>query len=65
MVKIGDGSSTLFWKDKWCEVIFQEEFPRAHSYAISEDVTVHEILSAQSAEAVFFLPLSQQATQEA
>jgi hypothetical protein len=62
--KIGDSTSVLFWKDLWLPHINNEEFPRAYSYAIREDSSVKEILTASRLSDNFLLPLSPEAMNE-
>ena len=63
-VKIGNGSSTLFWKDNWSQSIYADSCPRAYSYAISEDVSVQHIFTSPHLQENFHLPLSIQAHDE-
>jgi hypothetical protein len=46
--QIGDGRSTLFWKDKWLDNISSEEFPRAFSFTTNEDVSVKDFFIIKS-----------------
>jgi hypothetical protein len=62
--KIGNGGTALFWKDKWLNTILSDEYPRAFSFALSEDVPVTDFLSATSLAENFNLPLSPKALQE-
>jgi hypothetical protein len=62
--QIGHGGTVLFWKDKWLNEIVSDEYPRAYSYALSEDVTVQSFLSSNSLAENFNLPLSAEALQE-
>jgi hypothetical protein len=62
--KIGDGTSTLFWKDLWLSQINAEKFPRAFSYVTKEDASVHEVLNASRLSENFFLPLLPEAMAE-
>jgi hypothetical protein len=62
--QIGHGGTVLFWKDKWLNEIVSDEYPRAYSYALSEDVTVQSFLSSNSLAENFNLPLSPEALQE-
>jgi hypothetical protein len=62
--QIGDGKSTLFWKDKWLTNINSEEFPRAFSFATNEDVSVRDFLSSSQLSQNFSLPLTPQALAE-
>ena len=61
---VGNGSSILFWKDSWGDIIASDGFPRAFSFARDEDVSVQKFLSADSLGANFHLPLSPKALQE-
>lgn len=60
-VSVSHGGNVLFWKDLWCNSILAESFPRAFSFATSEDVFVQDFLSATVLEETFHLPLSAQA----
>lgn len=61
---IGDGLTTLFWKDLWCGQVLAETHPRAFSYSSAEDLTVRAFLQMESVRDGFHLPLSIQARQE-
>lgn len=63
-MNIGDGTSTLFWKDLWCGQILAETHPRAFSYSSNEDTTVRNFLQMESLRDGFHLPLSSQAREE-
>ncbi|KHN01950.1 hypothetical protein glysoja_040782, partial [Glycine soja] len=42
--KIGDGSSTLFWKDKWLgNTILKSAFLRLYRIALNKDVKVADM----------------------
>ena len=56
--------SGIFWKDKWGSDVASVLFPRAFSYALIEDVSAADFLSATTLSANFALPLSAQALQE-
>jgi hypothetical protein len=63
--QIGNGSSTLFWKDFWqCEINLCDKFPRLFSYALNEDLTVADFAHSPDATSLFSLPLSVQAFEE-
>jgi hypothetical protein len=62
--EVKDGTSTLFWKDAWLDQINAETFPRAFSFALEEDVSVHQFLSAGSLADSFHLPISPEALDE-
>jgi hypothetical protein len=63
-VKIGDGGSTLFWKDNWENKKFVDIYPRAFSFVKNEDVPVQDFLAANRLPGSFHLPLSPQALEE-
>jgi len=62
--QIGTGEAVLFWKDDWLGTIAADKFPRAYSYALSEDVSVKSFLLATSLSANFSLPVSPEAFEE-
>jgi hypothetical protein len=63
--QIGNGSSTLFWKDFWyCKTNLCDKFPRLFSYALNEDLTVAEFANRSDTTDLFALPLSSQAFEE-
>jgi hypothetical protein len=61
---IGDGVSTCFWEDRWSESLLATSFARLASFALNSAASVKEVLDAEDLDAVFFLPLSQEAFQE-
>jgi hypothetical protein len=61
---VGDGLSTLFWKDDWLSGVNAENFPRAYSFASNEDVSMQSFLTADRLSFNFWLPLSPQAFEE-
>lgn len=63
-VQIGDGGTTLFWKDLWQQNILIQSYPRAASYTCLEDALVKEYLGVDSLATIFHLPLSVQAREE-
>lgn len=63
-VSVGDGAFTLFWKDLWTDKLLAEAYPRAFSYAINEDASVQDMLTAFDPAAIFYMPLSVQARNE-
>ena len=55
---IGNGESTLFWKDFWqSDRLLCDKFPRLYSYAIDEDVTAADLARAEDLSSFFTLPL--------
>ena len=58
------GDSILFWKDPWMDQPASMVYPRAFSYAINEDVSAKDFLTANTLGENFQLPLSAQAIQE-
>ena len=63
-VQIKRGASVLFWKDNWNQSILAEQYPRAFSYVLNEDLSVQNFLTASTLQATFQLPLSLQAHDE-
>jgi hypothetical protein len=61
---IGNGATTLFWKDQWSVTILEESHPTIYSYARKEDISVQEFLTADSLTQLFYLPLSPEALAE-
>lgn len=45
MVQIGNGSSSLFWKDNWNQTIYADTYPRAFSYTLIKDASVKDFPS--------------------
>jgi hypothetical protein len=62
--EIGDGVFVCFWEDKWSESPLATSFPRLASFALNSAASVKEVLAAEDLDALFFLPLSQEAFQE-
>jgi hypothetical protein len=64
-VQIGNGQSTLFWKDFWTNgQTLSEQFPRLFSFTLLEDVTVSDLALAPDLRNFFALPLSVEAHEE-
>lgn len=66
-VTLGNGSSSLFWKDVWFDdrdTSLMEICPRAFSFCLNEDEPVAKILTATDPSLIFHLPLSTQAREE-
>ena len=66
-VVLGNGSSSLFWKDAWFDdrdTPLMELYPRAFCFCKNEDEPVANILTASDPSLIFHLPLSPQARQE-
>jgi hypothetical protein len=63
-ITIGNGSTTLFWKDNWDDGIHSDTYPRAFSFVKKEDASVQDFLTASSLADNFYLPLSPQAMEE-
>lgn len=63
-VSIGNGETSLFWKDLWCGQVLAEKYPRAYSFATNEDISVCDFLLTNSLSDIFYLPLSAQAHQQ-
>lgn len=63
-VSVGDGRTTLFWKDLWQDQLLMESHPRAYSFTKLEDASVAALLGITTAHDGFHLPLSPQARNE-
>jgi hypothetical protein len=66
---IGDGTTTLFWKDFWnsgtnTETLMSDAFPRLFSYTLNEDISVADFIGSTIHFNLFALPLSVQAFDE-
>ena len=61
---IGNGTTTLFWKDDWNSIILQDRFPCLYSFVLEEDISVADFISSEDSLQSFYLPLSNQAYQE-
>lgn len=61
---IGDGSSVCFWDDLWTDSVLAQDHPRLVSFAINPNASVFEVMQAEDLDALFLLPLSQQAYEE-
>jgi hypothetical protein len=61
-VHIGNGDSTLFWKDFWSKGgTLCDQFPRLFSYTLHEDSTVADLALSPNLSSQFALPLSVEA----
>jgi hypothetical protein len=60
----GCGDSILFWHDKWSGIIPAQEFPRLHSFALNNQLSVKEMFQCTNRAELFYRPLSQQAFEE-
>ena len=63
-VEVGDGGSTLFWKDAWHGDILTDSHPRLFSFAKHEDISVRMLLTSPTLGQNFHLPLSVQARED-
>ena len=66
-VTLGNGSSSLFWKDVWFDdgdTSLMEIYPRAFSFCLNEDELVAKNFTATDPSLIFHLPLSTQAHEE-
>jgi hypothetical protein len=50
---VHDGSSVLFWQDKWNDHILQQHFPELFSFAMNPTATVKAIPNSQQLERNF------------
>jgi hypothetical protein len=62
--QIGQGDTTLFWKDEWNNCIMQDQYQCLFSYLLNEDTSVKEFCSLDNIGDIFHLPLSPEAFQE-
>lgn len=62
--QIGDGSSTLFWKDNWTGESLEEVFPDIAGCASNPNISVREVAEATSLEELFTIPISQAAAHD-
>jgi hypothetical protein len=64
----GDGTSFLFWSDKWkigeSTIPLSERFPRLFSYDLDDKLSAAEVYGTQDRTQLFHLPLSVQAYDE-
>jgi hypothetical protein len=62
----GNGSSILFWKDRWSEHgLLGETFSRIFSFAVQPDISLQKVIQLNTElHTLFYLPLSEQAFQE-
>jgi hypothetical protein len=60
----GSGESILFWHDKWSGIIPAKQFPRLHSFALNNQLSVKEVVMCANRAELFFRPLSPQAFEE-
>ena len=63
-IVVGSGDTAIFWHDKWNGAPLLDRFPRLHSFALDNKVSVQKVISAEEVSKLFELPLSQQAYQE-
>jgi hypothetical protein len=63
-VIIKDGSTTLFWADKWNGICPQDKFPRLYSFSLNQTLSVKEALLTPDINDMFERPLSSQAAME-
>jgi hypothetical protein len=59
-----DGSTISFWNDQWSDSVLSVQFPRLHSFAKSNSISVQSLMLEQDLDDIFFLPLSTQAHEE-
>lgn len=45
---IGDGSSAVFWHDKWNNAPLKEQFPGLLSFAVDNPASVHQVVFGQT-----------------
>jgi hypothetical protein len=64
LIWVDPGNTVLFWKDVWMREVAVEHCPRAFSFALDEDVSVKQFLSAPRLVDNFSLPVSPEAMTE-
>ncbi len=63
-VTVGEGDTTLFWKDQWNGHVMSEEYSTLFSSVLDEDKSVENFIQAIQPSDNFHLPLSLEAMQE-
>jgi hypothetical protein len=58
---LGDGSTVLFWDDKWSHVILAETFPHLLQFSRNDRISVQGVMQAEDLDSLFMLPLTQEA----
>jgi len=61
---LGDGSTVLFWDDKWSHVILAETFPHLLQFSRNDRISVQGVMQAEDLDSLFILPLTQEAFTE-
>lgn len=61
---IGDGSTVMFWDDLWSGTVLSQEFPRLHSFALDQSISVKCSMEFENLDDLFSLLLSIEAFQE-
>ena len=59
--QIGDGSSVLFWEDRWANEVLALKYPCLFSFVRNPRITVKSVIEADDLYSLFTLPLSEQA----
>lgn len=49
----------MFWKDKWLNQPFEQEFPESYSFVKNKTISVGKAFSLRTITEMFNLPLSQ------
>lgn len=67
-VKVNNGSTLLFWSDKWMldgpTTFVRDRFPMLFSYVIDDKQSIQELVNSEDFVGLFHLPLSSQAFEE-
>jgi hypothetical protein len=61
---LGSGDTILFWDDMWNGQILKISYPKLHSFAIDNQISVKSIVRAENLHSMFHLPLSAQAFEQ-
>jgi hypothetical protein len=62
--QLGDGSSILFWRDKWAGECLDEMMPNIAQFVRFPNISVKEVSEASCLEDLFIIPISQAAAIE-
>lgn len=63
-MKVGDGSSCLFWTDSWNNETLASSYPELSSFAKNKRITLAGVKSHDNFQNLFHLPLSIQAFEQ-
>ena len=61
IIHIQNGSTCLFWEDKWIQQTLENDYPELHSFAKNKVISVRDFYAQQHLPDLFNLPLSTEA----